>query len=441
MVLSKKCRKCVLILLDGLGDRSYAELNHQTPLEAAHTPTLDALAAAGANGLYHAGRPGLPLPGENAHFAMFGYRPSEFPGRGAIEALGAGISMGADDVAVIARFGHLVEKSDGLFLESVPLSVSEAEAKELMSVAGGFEKDGIAIRFHRVQGLSGILTLKGVVSPYITDSDPILGGRHLSAVKPWAAFARHPSAIRTAAVIRTYLTHVFQKLKNHPINRARQKADKPPVTGMMTQRAGRLKTVPFFRERYGLSGICVASGIIYRGLSAYIGLDFHPMADTHDPGADLAARIDAARDLLGQYEFIHVHTQTPDKAGHAKDPVAKKAVIESLDRGLETAIAPLMADPEVLIVVTADHSTPSSGPLMHSGEPVPLAFHGDGIRRDRVAHFNEIEAGAGALGHLRGKELMLMILNHLDRIKLRGLMDTPSDQLYWPGDYEHFRLS
>ena len=99
-----------------------------------------------------------------------------------------------------------------------------------------------------------------------------------------------------------------------------------------------------------------------------------------------------------------------------------------------------MDDPELLIIVTADHSTPSAGPLIHSGEPVPLTFFGQGVRRDNVRRFDEISTAAGALGCVRGKELMYLILNHLDRSKLQGIMDTPIDQPFWPGNYEPFKI-
>ena len=95
---------------------------------------------------------------------------------------------------------------------------------------------------------------------------------------------------------------------------------------------------------------------------------------------------------------------------------------------------------DAVIIATADHSTPSSGPLIHSGESVPIMFHGRGVRRDRVRQFDEISAASGALGSLRGKELIYMVLNHLDRSKLHGIMDTPVDQPYWPGKYNSFKL-
>jgi 2,3-bisphosphoglycerate-independent phosphoglycerate mutase len=90
--------------------------------------------------------------------------------------------------------------------------------------------------------------------------------------------------------------------------------------------------------------------------------------------------------------------------------------------------------------VGADHSTPSAGPLIHSGETVPFLFCGPGIRCDAVQRFDEISAAGGALGPMRGTELMLMILNALDRAKLKGLMDTRRDQPFWPGRYTPFTI-
>jgi 2,3-bisphosphoglycerate-independent phosphoglycerate mutase len=118
----------------------------------------------------------------------------------------------------------------------------------------------------------------------------------------------------------------------------------------------------------------------------------------------------------------------------------KKEVIEALDRGIGKAIEPFINDPKVVLFITSDHSTPSSSPLIHSGEPVPLTIYGQGVRRDTVRRYDEIHVAGGALGTVRGQEMMYLILNHLDRIKLTGIMDTPDDQPYWPGRYQPFQV-
>ena len=433
-------RKCILILLDGAGDRSYRRLGHQTPLQAAVTPVLDRLATLGCSGLYHPAVLGQALPSENAHFAMFGYSPEDFPGRGALEALGAGIALDNQTVAILAHLGSLTLDGDRLLLADGKPPFTVAEADQLFGQVRPWEEAGVRIDFTRTEGLRGILTLGGDVSPRVTDTDPVTHGRPVMAPRPWQAAADDPAAALTARALGMYLGYLYRRLAALPLNRLRVAAGAPPINGMLTQRAGRLKKAPPFEAQNGLRGLLIASGILYHGLATYIGLDCRPVVDSADPGADLAARLRLAHQALGRYDFVHVHTKAPDEAAHTKDPLAKKRVLESLDRGIGRAIAPLLADPEVLIIATADHSTPSTGPLIHSGESVPLTFCGPGVRRDRVQAFDEISAAGGGLGPVRGRELMYLILNHLDRAKLQGLMDSPVDQPYWPGLSEPFRL-
>ena len=434
-------KKCIMILLDGVGDRSYPELSHLTPLQAAQIPVLDQLARDGANGLFHAALQGQALPSENAHFAMFGYDMDAFPGRGALEALGAGLRLDATTVALLAHF-VTVEPSSHATLRLVDgkPEASDKEIRSLVQAIGDYTANGVCIRLHHTHGFRGILTLSGDVAPFVTDSDPIAEGLPIMAILPWQQFAEVPETLNTARTLGSYLEWVHHTLKNHPVNIARRKKGRPPINGLVTQRAGRLKKVTPFAEKFGLLGLSIASGIVYHGLATYIGMDAMKTEDTARPGADLSRRLKTALKALENYNFIHVHTKMPDAAAHTKDPGYKTKVLEMLDRGIGNALKPLLAEPDLLIVVAADHSTPSAGPLIHSGEPVPLIFHGPGIRRDTIMKYDEISAAGGALGFVRGKELMYLILNHLDRAKLHGLMDTPVDQPYWPGNAIALRL-
>jgi 2,3-bisphosphoglycerate-independent phosphoglycerate mutase len=212
------------------------------------------------------------------------------------------------------------------------------------------------------------------------------------------------------------------------------------LNGLVTQRAGRLQKATPFSELNGMRGLSIASGILYHGLCRYLGMDMRRVTDTADPGNDLCRRIQMALASLSDYDFIHVHTKMPDEAAHCKDPLYKTRVLEELDRGIGAVLQSLTSEPETIIVVAADHSTPSTGPLIHSGEAVPLVFCGPGVRRDRIRQYDEVSAAGGALGLVRGKELMYLIINHLDRAKLQGLMDAPVDQAYWPGRTEPFTL-
>jgi 2,3-bisphosphoglycerate-independent phosphoglycerate mutase len=135
-----------------------------------------------------------------------------------------------------------------------------------------------------------------------------------------------------------------------------------------------------------------------------------------------------------------VHTKVPDEAAHTGDPLYKKDQISRLDRGLKELLNAVEKEEDLLVVVTADHSTPSISPMIHSGEPVPVIMAGPSVRRDDVKIFSETHAARGCLGMLRGAELMLMILNFSNRGNLYGHQLGPIKRAYLPSDDDPFEL-
>ncbi|WP_027370418.1 alkaline phosphatase family protein [Desulfovermiculus halophilus] len=427
--------KCLFIILDGLGDRQYPELEDQTPLQAAHTPNLDRLARLGGNGLYHPGRLGEPFPSESAHFALFGYPQALFPGRGPLEAIGAGIELAEGEVAVLTHFVS-AEKRDGvLFVRwDRPQEVDEHEIQAVFDqAAAGFEHRGVEISLHRTRGLFGVLVLRGEVSPRITDSNPMRDMAPASDVVPWSEAGSNVQAEATAEALRTYLRRTFHALECCEVQISRRQRGLAPINALVTQRAGRMRAVPSFPSRTGLKGASIASGAMFGGLAGLVGLDAHDVQKVRDVQADFAARLRLAGELLPRYDFIHVHTKAPDQAAHSKDCRAKREVIEALDRALAAHMPMLAQDPNILTVIASDHSTPSSGPMIHSGEPVPVIMRGETIRRDQVQAFDEICAAGGCLGLMRDTELFQTVLNGLNKAKLQGIRESAEERLFWPG--------
>lgn len=432
-------KRCVLVLLDGLGDRAYACLDNKTPLQAANTPHLDLLAQRGANGLFHADQYGMALPSENAHFAIFGYRPEEFPGRGLLEALGAEIPLEPGDIPMLAHFDSLREQDSILYLAKDRPETSDEEAAILTRAVKTYQSEDISFWYSQTKRLDGILTMKGNASPAISDTDCFVEGEPLLEVFPLRDADDPGLATKSAAALKSYLTWCYRTLCEHPLNMERKKKGQLPVNGLVTQRPGRMKDVPAFQDRWGLQSASVSSGLVYWGLSRFLGMDVQKVKDSDNPGADLRARIQWVLQEGASYDFIHVHTKAPDAAAHTKDPFNKVKAIESLDKGLGPIIDDLLSD-ETVLVITGDHSTPSSGPLVHSGEPVPIVVNGPGIRKDRVSAFDEVNCAGGALGQLTHSNFMYCVLNWLDRAKLQGLMDSPDDQPFWPGNRKPFTL-
>ncbi|MDZ7761808.1 MAG: alkaline phosphatase family protein [Desulfovermiculus sp.] len=426
--------KCLLIILDGLGDRQYPELDGQTPLQAAYTPNLDRLALLGGNGLYHAGRLGEPFPSETAHFALFGYPRVLFPSRGPLEALGAGVDLHEGEVAVLTHFVSAENRYGQLFVRlDSPEEVDEHKAQALFEQAAGFEHQGIEISLHRTKGLFGVLVLRGKVSPQITDSNPMRDKALATDIVPWAETEDILRAKATAVALRRYLSWVFHRLDQSRVNISRRQRGLLPINALVTQRAGRMEAVPSFMSRTGLKGANIASGAMFQGLAGFIGLDTHDVPKIDEVEADFTSRLNLAVDLLPEYDFIHVHTKAPDQAAHSKDCRTKRKVIEALDRALDSHMPMLAQDSNILTVVASDHSTPSSGPMIHSGEPVPVIMRGQTVRRDRVESYDEISAACGSLGLMRNTELMYVVLNALDRAKLQGIRESAEERLFWPG--------
>lgn len=433
--------KIILVLLDGLGDRSYKVLGNRTPLQASHTPNLDRLARMGSNGLLHAALTGQCLPSETAHYLLFGCDPNLFPGRGLLEAVGYGVPFQDDDVLSLAHLSGVV------WQDGVPvLSQSRKDIKgdvgeigELYSAITPYSSEGICFNLHRTGPNDAILVISGPVSPHVSDCDTMMIGTPLAEVVPITGNPEPEKSEKTARGLNRYLSYCHSILVGNDVNRNRLKKGLPAADFLAIQRAGRRIIQESFHAKWGLKGMVIASGAIYMGLARELGFTPMKVSDGKDPGEDLRERILMALSDTA-HDFIHIHTKAPDEAAHTKKPVRKRDVIDSLDRGLDELVEAVEQRDDLLVVVTADHSTPSSSSLIHSGEPVPVCFVGSDVRRDGVMAFDEIAAATGCLGLLRGEELMLMILNYSGRAMLVGHRLGDIERRYVPKFYKPFQM-
>jgi 2,3-bisphosphoglycerate-independent phosphoglycerate mutase len=370
---------------------------------------------------------------------MFGYRLEEFPGRGVVEALGEGLDIQKNDVALLARIFSVGKERDNLVLRHEDPDLDGKSCRVLHEAIRRFTRDGMEAEFVPTRGVGGILRLRGEVSRFITDSNPITEGRPLMEVLPLRSVADDPRARNTARFLNDYLRWGYRTLSEHPLNRARLREGLPAINAVATQRAGMMSELPSFTGKWGLKALMVASGALYHGIGRVVGMETRKVEDTADPGGDLRQRLEIACRAEG-FDFIHVHTKVADEAGHTKDPVNKKRLIESLDTAIAYAVEQIVPREDILFIVTADHATASSGTMIHTGESVPLVMTGKYVRRDDVAKFDEVSCASGGLSLVRGRELMYLVLNFLDRGKLWGLMDSPDDQPFVPGRSTPLRL-
>jgi 2,3-bisphosphoglycerate-independent phosphoglycerate mutase len=390
----------VLVLIDGLGDRAHDVLGGRTASEAASTPNLDALAARGSCGVLFAVGPGRAPSSEVAHWSMLGYRPEEFPGRAVFEALGRGQEVDEAEVYAYAALRPAERRPDGWWLTGRPDPERDAAtAARLVERCDGIALDGLTFSLRHVSRGEAVLRISGGAHEGVTDTD--------SFFRDWYPVLRPrplvPEAERTARACEHWTREVLQRLQGERLN-------------VITLKwFGRPRRVPSFRDRHGVHGAFAAESAFLRGLGRCLGLE--PAERPLDLGL-VAERLDAGD------TFVYVHDKRVDEAGHTKDPEHKRTAIEELDAELRAG-SELAA--RAIVCVTGDHATPAAPDVIHSGDPVPLLLAGPGVRADAVTSFGELACAAGILGHVRGPDLMPVLLNAADRPLFLGSRPTAVD--------------
>jgi len=389
----------VVFLLDGLADRAHESLGGRSGVEAATTPNLDRLCASGSCGVLYAVGPGRAPSSEVAHWSMLGYRPDEFPGRAVFEALGRGQDVNAEHVFAYAALRPAEQRDDAWWLIGRPDPRGDAEeAERLVARCNGITIDGLTFSLEHVWRGEAVLRISGGADERVTDSDAFFRDRH-PVLRPQPLV---PEAERTARAAEEWSREVMRRLEGERFN-------------VITLKwFGRPHRVPSFLERHGVAGAFAAESAFLRGLGRCVGLS--PVENPYVNVALVNERLDAGD------TFVYVHDKRVDEAGHTKDPNAKRDAVELLD-GL---LANLPID-RAVVCITGDHATPASPDVIHSGDPVPFVVAGPGVRADAVTEFGETPCAAGILGHLRGPDMMPVLLNAADRPLFLGSRPTPVD--------------
>jgi 2,3-bisphosphoglycerate-independent phosphoglycerate mutase len=408
----------VVVLLDGLADRAHGSLGWRTANEVAATPNLDRLATSGSCGVIYAVGPGRAPSSEVAHWSMLGYTQDEFPGRAVFEALGAGEEVDPDRVFAFAALRPAQRRDDGLWLTGRPRhGDDEDHAAELIDACDGREVDGLRFELGHLRRGEAVLRIGGGADDRVTDTDVFYRDRH-PVLRPLPLV---PEADRTAHAVEAWTRETIDLLADHPVNRARG-ADGLPVFNVVTLKWwGRPREAPTFAQRHGLEGSFVAASRFLQGLGRAVGLEPVDAPESGDGPVDLRERIHRISERLDAGDtFVIVHLKATDEAGHTKDPAVKQATIEALDAEL----GELPTD-RAIVCVTGDHATPTYPDVIHSGDPVPFVLAGPGVRPDLVTAFGELDCAAGILGHLRGPDMMPVLLNAADRPLFLGSRPTP----------------
>ncbi|MCS7171962.1 MAG: alkaline phosphatase family protein [Armatimonadetes bacterium] len=412
--------KILYVILDGLGDRPIPALGDRTPLEAAHTPHLDALAGRGQQGLVGTVGEGIAPESDVAVFAILGYDPHRYhTGRGVLEALGVGLPFRDGDLALRGNFA--TAEGDRIVDRRVGRDLTSAETQALAeAVQQEVRLEDARFQFAASVGHRCVLVLSDArtsLSAQISNTDPAyarMGGLGVAravagdTVERCVPLVNTPEARRAAELVNEFTARSRVVLERHPVNQRRRAEGRLPANLVLLRDASdHLPEVPGIAERFGVRFACFVEMPVERGIARVLGMGVVPVPPGQGDPAAYTAWAERAREVLAEWDGLYIHLKGPDEPGHDGDWEAKRAVIERIDAHFFGPLQPVLDG--AVVAVTADHATPCSV-RAHTDDPVPLLVAGPGIPPDGAGPFGERSAGRGALGRLRGVDVLPLLV-------------------------------
>ncbi len=415
--------KLIYVAIDGMGDLPIKSLGNKTPLEAAQTPNMDALAKNGKIGLMYSVKKGVAPESDVAVISLLGYDPFKYStGRGVIEAAGAGLKMEDGDLALRCNFATLGQGKN-IIDRRVARSLSTEEATKLTYAANKqvkLESYPATFEFRNTLGHRAVLLIKSKAKPLssnITNSDPaytVMNGigvakAQVEMVLQTCEPTDNTEAARVSAgLVNEFIDKTHDLWENHPINLKRASEGKLKANVVLTRDAGHLLPKFFnINEHYHVDFACLADMHAERGIAQLAGMDSMLLPPpSGNLQKDCEIRVKALLDVLPKHDCFYIHLKGPDEPGHDGNCTLKTQIISAIDKYFFGPLLKQISLKDNLICITADHATPCELKV-HSDTPVPVLISGDKIEDGNAAKFSEKECAKGSLGTLdRGYELM-----------------------------------
>jgi 2,3-bisphosphoglycerate-independent phosphoglycerate mutase len=394
--------KYVFFVPDGAADYAIDELGGQTPLEFAATPNMDFIAREGRGGLVQTIPEGMGSGSDIATLSLMGYDPREYyTGRGPLEAAYRGIRLRPGEYAYRC---NLVTERDGKLIDYSAGHISTTEAAELIaSLDKGLGTSNIGFK----PGVSyrHLLILKEGGSDDTVCHPPhdVLDQR-VEDILP---------AGEGSELLRDLIDRSREILSDHPVNKHRVASGQNPANLIWPWGQGGAPRLTTFKERFGMTGSVISAVDVIKGIGFYMGLKIIEV-----PGAtgyfdtDYDAKARAALDALNESDFVFLHVEASDEAGHEGLVEEKVRALENFDRRLVgPVLAGLKEMGEFRVLVSPDHETPLVL-RTHGSGPVPFALYATDGKADDMTAFSEKNARAyGSLQLDRGYDLIYQLLS------------------------------
>lgn len=384
--------KHIIILGDGMADEPIASLGGLTPLQYAQTPYMDELARLGVTGRMKTVADGFHPGSEVANMAVLGYDlPTVYEGRGVLEAASIGVELQPGDMAM--RCNLICVEGEILKNHSAGhITTEESDALiQYLNEQLGSER----VHFYTGVSYRHLLVIKGgdkrvaCTPPHDVPLHPF---------RPLLVKAEVPEAQATADLLNELILRSQELLKTHPVNLRRQAEGKDMANSIWPWSPGYRPAMRTLKGMYGFERGAVISAVdLIRGIGVYAGLKvLHVEGATGLYDTNYEGKAQAALEALKENDFVYLHIEASDEAGHEGDVALKIKTIENLDR---RAVGPIYEAVKqwkepVAIAVLPDHPTPCAV-RTHTNQPVPFLIWKPGETPDGVTRFDEFAVAEG----------------------------------------------
>lgn len=362
--------KYLILVGDGMGDYPLAELGDKTPLEAANIPMIDELCAKGEFFLNYTVPDGYPPGSDVANMSLLGYDSAAYyTGRAPLEAAAMGIQLAPDEIAFRCNMVTLDHDEAGQ-VTMRDFCAGHISNEESHALIAALEAECATEQFHFKAGVSyrHLLIFKGEHPGFITVPPHDYIERDVTE-----HFGKYLAEPRW----KTLLDKAKTVLTDHPVNRKRIAAGKNPASLVWLWGEGKMPTVPTLTSRFNITGTMISAVDLLKGLGVLGGLSI-----ANVPGAtgyidtNYQGKAQAAIDALTSQDFVFVHLEAPDEAGHQGSLADKITAIEDFDARI---VRPIVEDlrkkqEDFRVVVTMDHFTPLAL-RTHVSDPVPTLLY------------------------------------------------------------------
>lgn len=407
--------KYIIILGDGMADEPIAALGNKTPLQYAKTPHIDQLAKMGRCGMFDTIPVGFAPGSEIANLAVLGYDlPKVYEGLGSLEAASMGIEIEDDEMAmrcnlICIKNGEIKNHSAG--------HISTEEAHELIVFLQEKLGDDV-FSFYPGVSYRHLLKMKnGNKNLICTPPHDKIGNDY----EPFLIKAENSEAEDTAHHLNELIIKSMPILDNHPINLKREAEGKDKANAIWPWSPGYKPSMDYLLPQFGLRAGSVISAVdLIRGIGVYAGLKvievpgITGLYDTNYEG-----KATAAIEALRSEDFVYLHIEAPDEAGHEGDALLKVKTIEDLDsRIVKPILEELLSwDEPVTIALLPDHPTPCAIQT-HTRDAIPFIIFKTGNQADEVEIYDEFACKKGSCGLIKGREFIELFFDKISTNKI-----------------------